>query len=151
MKAFLPLTAAALLLTGCFGASADNSAPTENKTAAPGVDMQDPQTAANAFMEMIGRDFLPTCNPEPYFAFVAYPEGITPEQIAAGKQQLVAACQGLEERELRARDTLNMKAHGMADGEAPGTILVHYRDGKGGEIAYPFVKTAQGWKYPFPF
>ncbi|MDO5091707.1 MAG: hypothetical protein Q4D61_09180 [Cardiobacteriaceae bacterium] len=149
MKTLLPLAFAAAFLGGCFGNNGDKAATTDAPAA--GVDLHDPQAAGDAFMQMIAREFLPDCNPEPYFAFVAYPEGITPEQIAAGKQQLVAACQALEERELRALDTRKMKAHGMADGEAPGTIVVHYRDDKGGEIAYPFVKTAQGWKYPFPF
>ncbi|MDO4777437.1 MAG: hypothetical protein Q4A06_08295 [Cardiobacteriaceae bacterium] len=150
MKALFPLAFAAALLGGCFG-SADDKPAADAPVAAPAVDLNDPQAAGDAFMQMIGRDFLPTCNPEPYFAFVAFPKGITPEQLAAGKQQLVAACEELPERELRAQDTLKMKAHGMAEGEAPGTIVVHYRDGRGGEIAYPFVKTAQGWKYPFPF
>lgn len=150
MKTLLPLALAAVLLGGCFGGK-DEQAAADAPVAKPAVDLNDPQVAGDAFMQMIGRDFLPTCNPEPYFAYVAYPEGITPEQVAAGKQQLANACLELAERELRAQDTLKMKADGMAEGDAPGTIVVHYRDDRGGEIAYPFVKTAQGWKYPFPF
>lgn len=161
MKPILTLALIATLLTGCstingwLGKNDGDSSASDSADAAPaspaGVDMNNPQQAADAFMQMIGRDFLPTCNVEPYFAFVAYPEGISEEKIAAGKKRLKDTCLGLENREENARKTLEMRAHGMKEAQTPGTILVLYTNGQGEEQVYPFTQTGSGWKYPFPF
>ena len=158
MNKTLPLLAATLLLVlgGCstvnkwLGRDGDSdSKPADSSAATP--DMNDPQQAADAFMQMIGRDFLPTCDPEVYFKYVAFPEGISAEKIAAGKKKLQESCLGLDNREERAQKTRAMSAHGMRDSETPGVIIVHYRGPDGEEQSYPFAKTANGWKYPFPF
>ena len=156
MKKILPLMSLAVLLGGCsmgewFGKD-DSVADTASSASPPAnVDMNNPQQAADAFMQMIGRDFLPTCNVDAYFAFVAYPEGISQEKINAGKAKLRETCMSLEGREENARKTLEMRAHGAKDGETPGTILVLYTNGQGEEQVYPFIQTGTGWKYPFPF
>lgn len=157
-KSSLLFAAGILMLSGCstvkgwFGSDDDgekSDKATASATAA--VDMNDPQQAADAFMQMLGRDFLPTCNPDVYFQFVAYPQGVTPERIAAGKKKLQETCQALDNREDRAQKTRALRAHGMRDADTPGAIVVHYRGPDGEEQSYPFVQTAEGWKYPFPF
>lgn len=155
MKPSFALLAATglLILSGCstvgswFGKDADG----EEKTAADSIDMNDPQQAADAFMQMLGRDFLPSCDPEVYFRYVAYPEGITAEKVAEGKKKLQETCMTLDNRDERAQKTRALRAHGMRDSETKGVIIVHYRGPDGEEQSYPFVQTPNGWKYPFPF
>lgn len=152
------LLSALLLVGGCstvsgwFGGDDDKAdAKSEESPASPTVDMTDPQQAADAFMQMLGRDFLPTCDPEVYFKYVALPQGISADSIAAGKKKLQDTCLALDNREERAAKTRAMRAHGMRNGDKQGIIIVHYRGPEGEEQSYPFAQTAEGWKYPFPF
>lgn len=154
----LPAIGFALMLGGCgtisntvgkwFGGGGDDP---QAAAASGKADMNDPQQAADAFMQMIGRDFLPTCDPEVYFRFVAFPEGVTAEKIAQGKKTLQETCLALDNRDDRAGKTRAMRAHGMRDSETPGVIIVHYRGPDNEEQSYPFIQTKNGWKYPFPF
>lgn len=160
MKKTFPLlvAACALMLAGCstvgkwFGGwFGDGDDAAKGATTSAAADLNDPQQAADAFMQMLGRDFLPSCDPEVYFRYVAFPEGISADKIAAGKKNLQETCLALDNREDRAAKTRAMRAHGMRNSETPGVIIVHYRGPQGEEQSYPFRQTRQGWKYPFPF